>query len=147
MQAVSEGAKISPSWVPTKSEKMQEHVKFSLIHHLSKESLDLAETVVPWYLEMLPAAYFREVGESTRKRHLKGIAALKGIDQDMSLTLNSMDDENNAVVTVLRNDARPGTLNDIFCLHAEQQERSLAKREGVLCFRRLPYIECVHVLR
>lgn len=93
---------------------MQEHVKFSLIHHLSKESLDLAESLVPWYLEMLPSAYFREVSESTRYLHLKGIAALKGIDQDMSLTLNSVDEEDNTVITVLRNDARPGTLHQVF---------------------------------
>jgi len=93
---------------------MQEAVKSWMVYSLSKSSLDIAETIVPWYLGQLPGPYFREIGESTRLEHLRGLAALRNIShaQDMSLTLRSKDEESNSsVVTVLRTDCRPGAMH------------------------------------
>jgi len=102
------------SWVPTKEEKMQEAVTSSMIYSLSKQSSNIAEHIVPWYLSTLPSEYFAEIGESCRMEHLKALAALKGISHahDMTLSLRSRDEENKCTrLSVLRSDCRPGALH------------------------------------
>jgi len=105
----------SKSWMP-KGDKMEEVLNYSLIHRLTQESLDTAERIVPWYLKMLPAAYFREVADATRMEHLKGLAALKSISstQVMSLSLNSEDKlTNSSEISVLRTENQPGVLHQM----------------------------------
>lgn len=52
----------------------------SLIASLTRHHQAAAEREVKWFLENMPAAYFRQVSERTQERHLRAITALAGDD-------------------------------------------------------------------
>merc|ERR1719464_766196 len=100
-------------WMTSPADKPEEKIA-SLLCNLNQDFLGVTRQIVPWYLRNFPASYFREVCEATRMEHLKGLTALKGINQDISLTLSSQaDDQSYMEVTVLRTTTRPGTLQEM----------------------------------
>mmetsp|Transcript_27322 Transcript_27322/g.63685 ORF Transcript_27322/g.63685 Transcript_27322/m.63685 type:complete len:1051 (-) Transcript_27322:351-3503(-) len=90
----------------------------SLVQTLVEQQSNIADQVVPWYLNNFSASYWQEVGEATRMEHLKGIVALKAIDsaanQNISLTVTSQADGGfYTEITVMRKESHPGTLHDM----------------------------------
>jgi glutamate dehydrogenase len=121
----------SKSWVPKEGDKLEKAIVYSLLHTLSQDQLVVSEKVVPWYLRNLPRSYFNEIGESTRMEHLKGLAALWGINEyssDVSLTLRSQNDDGLSDVTVLRTDNKVGVLYHMLSsMRPEEAAKSLEK--------------------
>lgn len=73
-----------------------------VVKTLVEQNNQIASTIVPWVLENMPASYFRQVNEVTRMDHLKALAALRGIQQNLSLTLASKLKDGQTEVTFIR---------------------------------------------
>jgi len=100
------------AWVPKKARKLEHMAVTSMQFTMAQEHQKVAETTVPWFLGTLPSAYFREVSEATRHQHLRAVIALKGLDQDIQLTLKSTNMSTGDVdVTFMSTDARVGALH------------------------------------
>lgn len=59
------------------------------------------------------ASYFRQVNEITRMDHLKALSALRGIKQNLSLTLASKLDDGETEVTFIRPKTEDGSLSSM----------------------------------
>lgn len=73
-----------------------------VVDSLIAENNEIARKIVPWVLENLPGSYFRQVNDITRMDHLKALSALRGIKQNLSLTLASKLDDGTTEVTFIR---------------------------------------------
>ncbi|CAK9010448.1 NAD-specific glutamate dehydrogenase (NAD-GDH) [Durusdinium trenchii] len=62
-----------------------------LIEMLQREQKEAADIKVPWFLEMMPSAYFKQVEPELRNQHLQALVALYDFDAVPELTLNSPD--------------------------------------------------------
>lgn len=60
-----------------------------MIHELTQQQTRSIEKVVPWFLETMPAQYFRQVPESFRLDHIKAISAIKDANMDMHMNLKT----------------------------------------------------------
>jgi len=108
----SQGRPMEP-WMRNPDDKADEMIA-SLICKVSEDFIRVTQRIVPWYLRNFPASYFQEVGDATRAQHLKGLAAMKGIDQDISLMLSSQADDGACTeVTICHTTTRPGTLQEM----------------------------------
>lgn len=61
----------------------------------------------------MQASYFRQVNEITRMDHLKALSALRGIKQNLSLTLASKIDDGSTEVTFIKPEADQGSLSSM----------------------------------
>ncbi|DAZ94639.1 TPA: hypothetical protein N0F65_010726 [Lagenidium giganteum] len=81
-----------------------------LLQKLQGYQQDAANKTVPWFLENMPAAYFRAIGESERLQHLNAITALIHAQQP-EVMLRSSD---NKVFSYIRSGANyPGLLANV----------------------------------
>lgn len=97
------------SWMPRDEEALQHAATTALMHEYTQMQLKTAETLVPWFLDELPEAYFRSVSEADRLQHLRAISALhchEGEDELKVVTCS----ENERVVTFARSGNKPGVL-------------------------------------
>eukprot|EP01035_Chromulina_nebulosa_P043826 gene43826-59363_t len=99
------------SWVPTESSVLQKVTTQALIHEVSLQQMDASAKWVPWFLKNLPASYFRQVPESTRKQHLKAIIALKELQSELSLSIDTKHDDGSSEKTYIITDNIPGLLH------------------------------------
>jgi hypothetical protein len=53
----------------------------AMIHELVQQQTNTIQSVVPWFLQNMPPAYFHQVPEKYRIDHIKAIAAIKGAKQ------------------------------------------------------------------
>lgn len=81
-----------------------------LLRQLNGFQKEAANKTVPWFLENMPAAYFRAIGESERLTHLNAITALVNAQQP-EVMLRSPD---NKVYSYIRSGANyPGLLANV----------------------------------
>jgi len=66
--------------------------------------------VVPWFLNTMPAQYFRQVPESFRLDHIKAISAIKDANMDMHMNLKTHLPDGRQVLTFIRPGTMPGLL-------------------------------------
>ncbi|KAJ8604969.1 hypothetical protein CTAYLR_006901 [Chrysophaeum taylorii] len=79
------------------------------MHEYTQMQLKMAERLVPWFLDQMPASYFRSVSEADRLQHLRAISALHSHEgEDELRVVTSTEDER--VVTIARTGNRPGVL-------------------------------------
>lgn len=64
------------AWQAENNADVQRVTQKAIIFELAQESSRTLETVVPWFLENMPASYFRQVPERFRNDHVKAIAAV-----------------------------------------------------------------------
>jgi len=81
-----------------------------MIHELSQQQTASIEKVVPWFLKMMPAQYFRQVPESFRLDHIKAISAIKDANMDMHMNLKTHLPDGRQVLTFIRPGTMPGLL-------------------------------------
>ena len=81
-----------------------------LVHAITERLSSTIKDVVPWFVEQMPAPYFRDISTEAREEHLSALIAAKSSDQPVSLTLRSADD---AVWTFINDTDRPGLLADL----------------------------------
>ena len=58
-----------------------EMARKALIHDMSMRQMQNASKVVPWFLENMPASYFRQVHEDLRGQHLTVVSAMRELNQ------------------------------------------------------------------
>ncbi|MCK6546944.1 NAD-glutamate dehydrogenase [Myxococcota bacterium] len=80
------------------------------IRELSGRLSAAAETLVPWFVEQMPASYFENIDEASRLEHLGALVALRAAGQEPRLRIRSADGRR--VTYVLPEDA-PGTLTKL----------------------------------
>ncbi|CAM9252354.1 unnamed protein product, partial [Ectocarpus fasciculatus] len=69
------------------------------------------ESIVPWFFKSMPAAYFRQVPDSTQKSHLKAIASFKDLDQeDLSLRIEEKNAQGHVDITLISTKTDEGQL-------------------------------------
>ncbi|CAM9860894.1 unnamed protein product [Ascophyllum nodosum] len=68
----------SASWahMPRNEQKLQKMAKQSLLHELWQEQQRTHGIAVDWFLENMPASYFRQTTEEARLQHLGAIASM-----------------------------------------------------------------------
>ena len=79
---------------------------YELIHQQTKT----IEDTVPWFLDNMPASYFKQVPERFRMDHIKAIAAVKDANMDLYLNLQSHLADGRQVLTFIRPGTAAGTL-------------------------------------
>jgi len=80
---------------------------------LKATSLRLHETatdIVPWFLEQMPAPYFRDTDRRTVEEHLGAIIAARASGQPLALTIKNRDED---VWTFIHDDDRTGLLSKL----------------------------------
>ena len=77
------------SWQAAHNIDIQRVTQTAMIHELTQQQTRSIEKVVPWFLSMMPAPYFRQVPESFRLDHIKAISAIKDANMDMHMNLKT----------------------------------------------------------
>lgn len=71
-----------------------------------------AAHVVPWFLKNMPAAYFNQTPEESRKQHLKAIQAIRDLEQsDLSLKIESKGKDGSTDITYINSQTKSGLLH------------------------------------
>lgn len=81
-----------------------------MIHELTQQQTRSIERVVPWFLNTMPAPYFRQVPETFRLDHIKAISAIKDANMDMHMNLKTHLPDGRQVLTFIRPGTMPGLL-------------------------------------
>ena len=68
----------SKAWQAEGALDIQRVTQQAMIHELIQQQTDTIQKVVPWFLQNMPPAYFRQVPEKFRVDHIKAIAAIQG---------------------------------------------------------------------
>mmetsp|Transcript_29017 Transcript_29017/g.54962 ORF Transcript_29017/g.54962 Transcript_29017/m.54962 type:complete len:181 (+) Transcript_29017:552-1094(+) len=77
------------SWQASHNLDIQRVTQTAMVHELTQQQTRSIEKVVPWFLETMPAPYFRQVPESFRLDHIKAISAIKDANMDMHMNLKT----------------------------------------------------------
>ena len=77
------------SWQASQNIDIQRVTQTAMIHELTQQQTRCIEKVVPWFLNTMPAPYFRQVPESFRLDHIKAISAIKDANMDMHMNLKT----------------------------------------------------------
>ena len=77
------------SWQASHNIDIQRVTQTAMIHELTQQQTRSIEKVVPWFLDTMPAPYFRQVPESFRLDHIKAISAIKDANMDMHMNLKT----------------------------------------------------------
>ena len=76
-----------------------------LVEAMSQRMASTAAEVTPWFVETMPASYFRDLAPSTVEDHLSAIIAARSSGQPLALTLKSRGDD---LWTFINAEDRPG---------------------------------------
>jgi len=99
------------SWIPQNDSELQQCAMTALKHAYTAMNLSTAETLIPWFLTMMPASYFRSVSQEDRLQHLRAISALRSLEsRDDELRVVTAASEDERVVTFATTGNRPGLL-------------------------------------
>ena len=98
------------SWQASQNIDIQRVTQTAMIHELTQQQTRCIGKVVPWFLNTMPAPYFRQVPESFRLDHIKAISAIKDANMDMHMNLKTHLPDGRQVSHLL--------LLDIFLLHS-----------------------------
>ena len=82
----------------------------ALIRAITERLSSTVEDVIPWFVEQMPASYFRDISTEAREEHLSALIAAKSSDQPVSITLRNADD---SMWTFINDTDRPGLLADL----------------------------------
>jgi hypothetical protein len=77
------------SWQASQNIDIQRVTQTAMVHELTQQQTRSIEKVVPWFLNTMPAPYFRQVPESFRLDHIKAISAIKDANMDMHMNLKT----------------------------------------------------------
>lgn len=100
----------SRSWQASHNIDIQRVTQTAMIHELTQQQTRSIEKVVPWFLNTMPAQYFRQVPESFRLDHIKAISAIKDANMDMHMNLKTHLPDGRQVFTFIRPGTMPGLL-------------------------------------
>lgn len=98
------------SWQAEHNQDIQNVTQKALIYELTQQQSRTIEEVVPWFLNNMPAAYFRQIPENFRIAHVKAISAVTDANMDLHLNLQAHLPDGRRVLTFIRPGTAPGTL-------------------------------------
>jgi len=98
------------SWQASQNIDIQRVTQTAMVHELTQQVSRSIEKVVPWFLNTMPAPYFRQVPESFRLDHIKAISAIKDASMDMHMNLKTHLPDGRQVLTFIRPGTMPGLL-------------------------------------
>mmetsp|Transcript_37560 Transcript_37560/g.76812 ORF Transcript_37560/g.76812 Transcript_37560/m.76812 type:complete len:1078 (-) Transcript_37560:99-3332(-) len=98
------------SWQASQNIDIQRVTQTAMVHELTQQVSRSIENVVPWFLNTMPAPYFRQVPESFRLDHIKAISAIKDASMDMHMNLKTHLPDGRQVLTFIRPGTMPGLL-------------------------------------
>ncbi len=102
------------SWVPVEDASLQKVTRQALVHELTQVQMVTANTVVPWFLGQMPAAYFRQVPEAVRVQHLRAICALQDSGgMSTNVILKSESPDGRREMTFIRSGNYTGQLREM----------------------------------
>lgn len=74
--------------------------------------MESAAAIVPWFLQNMPAAYFNQIPEATRRKHLKAVLAIRDLKQTcLSLKIETKGENGSSDITFISSETRKGTLH------------------------------------
>ena len=76
-----------------------------LVDAMTQRMASTVAEVAPWFVERMPASYFRDLAPSTVEDHLSAIIAARSSGQPLALTLKSNGDD---LWTFINAEDRPG---------------------------------------
>jgi len=97
-------------WQPDHNLDIQRVTQLAIIHELTQQQTKTIEKIVPWFLDVMPKAYFRQVPESFRNDHMKAIAAVVDANMELHLNLKSNLPDGRKLLTFIRPGSEPGLL-------------------------------------
>jgi glutamate dehydrogenase len=97
------------AWQAERNVDVQRVTQNAMIYELSQQQALTMQTVVPWFLNNMPASYFRQVPEAFRMDHIKAIASVQS-NMDLYLNLKSHAHDGRVIYTFIRPGTEPGTL-------------------------------------
>jgi len=104
-------SKTKVAWQAEENEDIQRVTQKAIIHELTQRQSQTIESVVPWFLENMPASYFRQVPWDTRINHIKAISAIKEANMDLYMNTKSHLADGRLCLTFLRpGPTKPGGL-------------------------------------
>jgi len=115
------------SWAPTDEADIERVTIKAMIHELKEDQESTINKTVPWFLDNMPPAYFRQVGYSTRLDHVKAITSLRGADMEMSLSMKSVTADDRRVVTFISPSNQPGLILSQLASLPSYSDRSLSR--------------------
>ena len=81
-----------------------------LVDELVGSFRNVAQSVIPWFVDQMPRMYFQDTDHATQLGHLKSIVAARSSHRPIDMTLVS---EDGSVWTTIRADDNPGVLAEI----------------------------------
>ena len=103
-------AQDATAWQPADNVDVQNVTRKAYIYELVHQQTQTIEETVPWFLDNMPASYFKQVPERFRMDHIKAIAAVKDANMDLYLNLQSHLADGRQVLTFIRPGTKAGTL-------------------------------------
>ena len=103
-------ARDATAWQPADNVDVQNVTRKAYIYELIHQQTQTIEATVPWFLDNMPASYFKQVPERFRMDHIKAIAAFKDANMDLYLNLQSHLADGRQVLTFIRPGTAAGTL-------------------------------------
>lgn len=75
--------------------------------------MESTKEIVPWFLRNMPASYFNQVPESLRRKHLRGVAAIRDLKQsNLTFKIESKSDDGLSTdITYISSTTSPGLLH------------------------------------
>jgi len=103
------------SWQPEDNIDIQRVTQKAIVHELTQQQSRTIESVVPWYLDIMPSAYFRQVPYDFRMSHIKAISAVRDANMELYLNLKSPlpDGGEGEVLTFIRPGKKMGQLREL----------------------------------
>lgn len=89
-------------WQAEDNSDIQRVTKLAIIHQLTKQQTETIESVVPWFLNNMPGAYFRQISEEMRLDHVRAIAAIRDANMEMHMNLKTALPDGRRVFTYIR---------------------------------------------
>jgi glutamate dehydrogenase len=91
------------SWVNDQSrEDLQRVTTQAMINELTTAHTSSVNDTVPWFLDVMPASYFRQNAYATRVQHMKTITALRNTDMDLNIDLRATLPTGQQILTYIR---------------------------------------------
>ena len=100
---------VPTSWQPQNDADIQHVTSQALIYELTRTTAKTIEKVVPWFLNIMPESYFRQIPPYLRHEHVKALTAIADADMDLYLNLKSKTSDGRTVYTFIRPTTKPGT--------------------------------------
>lgn len=99
------------SWMPQDDELLEKVYAQSMVHEVMEKQKKQTEEVVPWFLQNMPASYFKQVPQELQSKHVQAIAAVRELlESELNLRMATTDKDGAHYVTFISSGTNIGLL-------------------------------------